>query len=146
MVVWLWILETKAVTAVGVAERGLGVVTALYSSGTHQESVYSNWRGTQSRYFNMIHPILAIFSLIGICGFKELVVHMSCGYMNRAATIHLHLELSIPWLLNTQFLFFGMLSPIAGYSYVRPSYYRVIQEMLNLPFPVLLMNRNSSET
>lgn len=118
------------------------MVTALYSSGTHQESIYLNRKGTHCRYFNVIHPILAVFSLIAICDFEELVAHMSCGYMNHAAAnINLHLELSSPWLLNIQYLFFGMLSPIVVYSYVRPSYYRVIRERLNLPFPVLLIQQ-----
>lgn len=62
--------------------------------------------------------------------------------MNHAATIiPLHVELGSPLLLNIQLLFFGMLSPIVMYSCVRPSCHRVIQEGLNLPFPVLLMKQ-----
>lgn len=115
-----------------------GVGTALCSSATPQGSNL-----TQYSSFSVIHPILAVSSLIGTCGFAELAAHVSCGCVNHAVAVTWNLP---GFAYLTQLLLFELLPPVQVYSSVRLFYYRVIQEKLNLPFPFFVNEAGSSET
>lgn len=87
---------------------------------------------------SVTHPILAVSSLSGTCGFAELAAHVSCGCVTHAAAVAWNLA-GLAYL--PQVPLYELLPPIQVCTPVRLPYYRMIHEVLNLTFPFLLIKQ-----